>query len=241
MNLRLTEWTRSDYEEFLKFLRLQADEKYRSFHQSLVPNAEDGEILGIRMPKLREIGREIARGNAESFLEVSMPNLYEERMIRGIVTSLLKAESFEKFTERCNAFADEINNWAVCDCFCSGLKDVKRYKKEFFVYLSTYLESENDWKIRFALVIMLDYYLEDEYIDEVLARCDSVKSDYYYVSMAQAWLVATAVAKCRDKTMVYLLNNSLDNVTFNKAIQKCIESRRIDDDTKEYLKSLKRR
>ena len=89
-------------------------------------------------------------------------------------------------------------------------------------------------------MIMLDYYLEEDYIDAVLKRCDDVKNTEYYVSMAQAWLVATAVAKCREKTMAYLHENSLDDATFNKAVQKCIESRRVDDETKEYLRSLKR-
>ena len=88
---------------------------------------------------------------------------------------------------------------------------------------------------------MLDYYLEDEYIDDVLKRCDSVKSTYYYVSMAKAWLVSTALAKYKDRTMEYLHNNSLDDETFNKAIQKCIESRRIDEQTKAYLRTLKRK
>ena len=106
--------------------------------------------------------------------------------------------------------------------------------------LEKYLASENEWEIRVALVIMLDYYLDDEYIDRVLERCDSVKNDAYYVSMAKAWLVATAVAKCKDKAMAYLLDNSLDNDTFNKAIQKCIESRRIDNETKDYLRTLKK-
>ena len=117
----------------------------------------------------------------------------------------------------------------------------KKYKSEFFSYIQTYLDSKDDWKIRIALVVMLDYYLEDEYIDEVLKRCDSVESTYYYVSMAKAWLVAIAVAKCRDKTIEYLHNNSLDDETFNKAIHKCIESRRIDEQTKAYLRTLKRR
>ena len=138
-------------------------------------------------------------------------------------------------------FSTEVDNWAICDCFCAGLKEVKKYKDRFFGYIQKYLDSKNDWKIRIALVVMLDYYLEDEYIDDVLKRCDSVKSTYYYVSMAKAWLVATALAKCKDRTMEYLHNNSLDDETFNKAIQKCIESRRIDEQTKAYLRTLKRK
>ncbi len=240
MNLVNDNWTAADYTEFLQFLRTQADEEYRKFHSTLVPNARDGEILGVRMPKLRQIGKEIVRGNGQSFMAASKPDCYEERMVRGIVTSLMKSDSLEAFAAKCEAFTEEINNWAVCDCFCSGLKEIKKFRAEFFEYLPLYLKSGNCWKIRFALVVMLDYYLDEEYIDRVLALCDSVESDYYYVNMAQAWLVATAAAKCRDKTMAYLLDNSLSDDVFNKAIQKCTESRRIDEQTKKYLKTLKR-
>ena len=199
MNLQLNEWTQSDYLEFVGLLKTQADEKYRNFHSSLVPNAEKSDILGIRMPRLREIGKGISKGNARSFLDVSKPELYEERMVRGIVTGLIKTNDFDDFTALVDNFSNEVDNWAICDCFCAGLKEVRKYKGEFFGYIQKYLASKDDWKIRIALVVMLDYYLEDGYIDEVLKRCDSVKSTYYYVSMAKAWLVSTALAKYKDR------------------------------------------
>lgn len=241
MNLRLEEWTDSDYGEFVCFLKAQADESYRKFHSSLVPNAEKDDILGVRMPRLREIGREISKGNPRSFLKISKSGFYEERMVRGIVTGLIKTADFDDFTSLVDNFAEEVDNWAICDCFCAGLKEVKRYKEPFFDRIKAFLDSGNDWKIRIALVIMLDYYLDDEHIDRVLDRCDSVRSGFYYVNMAQAWLVATAAAKCKDRTLEYLEQSSLDDFTFNKAIQKCIESRRIDEETKAFLRTLKRK
>ena len=132
MNLQLNEWTDSDYLEFVGFLKTQADEKYRNFHSSLVPNAEKSDILGIRMPRLREIGKEVSKGNARSFLDVSKSELYEERMVRGIVTGLIKTKDFDDFTALVDNFADEVDKWAICDCFCTGLKEVKKYKGEFF-------------------------------------------------------------------------------------------------------------
>lgn len=241
MNLSLCEWTNDDYINFVEYLKTFADLKYREFHSSLVPNAEKETFIGIRMPQLRAIAKEISKGNPRAFLKTSTSNYYEERMLKGIVTGLIKPVSFDDFVELCDSFVGNVDNWAICDGFCASLKQVKRYKAEFFDYIQKYLDSGDDWQIRVALVIMLDYYLEDEYIDSVLKRCDSIKSKAYYVSMAQAWLVATAVAKCREKTMHYLHNNSLDDVTFNKAIQKCVESYRIDDDTKAYLRTIKRR
>lgn len=217
-------------------MKSQADVKYREFHSSLVPNEQKESFIGVRMPILRKIGKEISKGNAKSYLKISCSNHYEERMLRGIVTGLIKAESFSELAQLCDSFSEEVNNWAICDCFCSGLKQIKRYKSEFFEHIEKYLNSGNDWKIRIALVVMLNYYLDDEYIDRVLERCDGIKSDYYYVSMAQAWLVSTAVVKCRDKAIAYLRNNNLDGITVKRAIQKCIDSYRIDADTKLMLK-----
>ena len=240
MNLQPEKWTDENFRELIVYLNENADEKYRDFHSSLVPNTDKKEFLGVRMPVLRKIGKDISKGNPKSFLEISSKNIYEIKMLRGIVTGLIKPKDFKEFTLLCDNFTEEINNWALCDSFCSGLKQTKKYKDEFFKYLEKYLNSNNEWKIRFALVIMLNYYLDDEYIDTVLTRCDAVENKAYYVSMAQAWLVATALAKCREKTLDYLHNNSLDDVTFNKAIQKSIESYRIDDETKLYIRTLKR-
>lgn len=240
MNLKPQKWTDENFTELIVYLNENADVKYRDFHSSLVPNTDKKEFLGVRMPILRKIGKEISKGNPKSFLEISIKNVYEIKMLKGIVSGLVKPNSFEEFTLLCDCYVNEIDNWALCDSFCSGLKQTKNYKKDFFEYIKSYLNSNNEWKIRFALVIMLNYYLDNEYIDEVLKRCDEVRAKAYYVSMAQAWLVATALAKCREKTLEYLHNNSLDDVTFNKAIQKSIESYRIDDETKIYIRTLKR-
>lgn len=124
--------------------------------------------------------------------------------------------------------------------FVRDLRKLINIKRNFFDFLSNYLESKNEWYIRFAFVIMLNYYLESEFIDDVLARCDSVNSDKYYILIAQAWMLATAYAKQKEKTHKYFLNNNLNDATFNKAIQKCIESRRVTDDDKKFLRTLKR-
>lgn len=240
MNFSIESWTESDYEKLVEHLKSISDEKYKKFNFSLIPDENPDFMFGVRMPQLRALGKEISKGNANSFLKVSSNEYYEERMLKGIVVGLVKTDNFEEFVSLCNLAVADINNWALCDCFCGGLKQVKKYKEEFFEYLNNYLDSNDVWKIRVALISMLNYYLEDIYIDKVFERCDKVESDYYYVNMAQAWLIATAFVKCEEQTRKYLLNNNLSKFTFNKAIQKCIESRRIDADTKSYLKSLKR-
>ena len=236
----LDNWSADDYNNLTEYLKSHADLKYKAFHSSLIPDDESDSFIGIRMPDMRKIAKEISKENAREFLNISKTEYYEQRIISAIVTGLIKTENFEDFISLVNNFIPKINNWAVCDGFCAGLKEVKKYKIEFFDYLTNYLESKNEWYIRFAFVIMLDYYLDSEFIDAVLARCDSVNSDKYYILMAQAWLIATAYAKQRETTHSYFLNNNLNDATFNKAIQKCIESRRVSDEDKKFLRTLKR-
>lgn len=240
MELKTDNWNREALAELVDFLRENADEKYKSFNSSLIPTADKGMMIGVRLPKLREIGKEISKGDPRGFIAAADSDIYEMILLKGIVIGLIKPNDFEDFCSLCEGYVPLINNWAVCDTFCAGLKYIKKYKSEFFDYLSRYLNSEDPWGIRFALVIMLGKYLEEEYIDRVLDRCDKAKSDSYYVSMARAWLAATAVAKCPKQGVEYMKNNSLDKETFSRAVQKCMDSYRVDEETKIKIKQIKR-
>ena len=241
MNLQVDSWSAQYYAQFVEYLKSFADEKYRSFHSSLVPTEQADTFIGVRMPKLRELGREISKGNPRDYLNLKISGYYEEKMLLGIVTGLIKPKDFDEFVTLADGYIPYISNWALCDCFCSGLKYVKKCRDEFFAHIkSEYLTSENPWAVRTALVLMLDYYLDDGYIDEVLSLTDSVTLDHYYVKMAQAWLIATAVAKCGEKTLEYLKTAKIPDDVFNKAIQKSRESFRVSVETKNYLKTLKK-
>ena len=129
--------TRDNYQ----ILIASADGKYRDFHSSLVPNEEKDRILGVRMPRLREIAKEIGRNDARGFLEICGDDYYEERILRAIVTGLIKPEGFDDLRALSDGFLPYVNSWAVCDCFCSGLKGVKKYRAEFFEHIGEYLSS----------------------------------------------------------------------------------------------------
>ena len=234
-----TEWNTETYADFLDELRSYADSGYRDFQVKLTPGLDKPQMLGVRMPVLRSLGKELSKGDPRGFLKVCGNDYYEEAMLRGIVTGLVKPESYEEFLALADGFLPYVTNWALCDCFCAGLKYVKKCREPFFEHLESLL-SGGDWQKRVALVLMLDYYLDDGYIDRVLARVDAIRSDVYYVSMAQAWLIATALAKCPEQTLRYYRQNSLPDETHNRAIQKAIESRRISDETKKMLRTLKR-
>lgn len=229
---------KDNYNELLDYMRTLADERYKAFHSGLVPDTDN--IMGIRVPVLRTLAKEIAKGDCEGFLQTCGRTYYEEDLLRGIVIANIKAD-YDELVRRVDGFIPYVNNWAVCDTFCTSLKQVKKHKPQFFDHIEAYLSDGNMWSKRVGLILMLCYYIEEDYIDEVLKRCERTISEEYYVMMGRAWLIATAYAKFPDKTKEFLLGSDLDDVTFNKAIQKCIESSRISGEDKAYLRTLKRR
>jgi len=230
-------WTEQDYSEYIEQLKERSDEKYRKFHSGLAGEG-DAELIGVRTPVLRGMAKEIAKGDVEGFLKCCGVQYYEEIVIEGMVIGTLKMP-YEDLYPMVDKYVTKISSWAINDLFCSSLKQVKREKDVWFRHILKYLESDSPWAIRFGLVLMLSYFLEEKYIKEVLARTDKIKNDHYYVKMAQAWLIATAFCKCREETLVYLENNHLSKWVLNKAIQKIRESYRVAEEDKEYLLGLK--
>ena len=196
-------------------LKNLADEKYKKFHSGLCPN--NNNILGVRIPKLRNLAKEISKGDWRKFLEENKNEYYEETMLEGFVIGYAKMELEERF-KLLTTFVPKIDNWAVCDCSCSTFKFVQKNKKEMWEFIKIYLNSSKEFELRFAVIIILDYYLK----------------------MAIAWTLQVAYVKYKEKTIKYLENNKLDNFTHNKAIQKMMESYRIDKKEKEILRSMKR-
>ncbi len=239
MELALKSWNRESYLSYVNYLKSLVDEKYREFHSGLVPGKEN--ILGIRMPILRATAKEVVKGNWREFLELCTSDTYEEVLIKGIVIGLVPVD-YEEFIGLVDGFAPLVDNWATCDSFCNGLKRIKAFKEGFFEHLEDYLCSENPWYIRIALVTMLSFYVEEGFINKVIHRSAAVKSQEYYVRMANAWLVAECYIRFPIITQDFLIEQCpLDNWTYNKAIQKIRESYRISKETKNYLKTLKRR
>ena len=215
-----------------------ADGKYKKFHTGLCPNSN--EIVGVRVPLLRELAKEIvSEGNVERYLENALDNSYEEILLQGIVLGIWKTtiESFTKYLEK---FIPKINSWAVCDVAVAGFKITKKNMEYMWHFIQKYLKSKNEFELRFSIVMMLDFYLTDEYIDEVLQILNNIKHKGYYVKMAVAWTLQVAFVKFPERTMELLEDNKLDDWTHNKALQKIIESYRVDDETKSIIKTMKR-
>ena len=167
-------------------------------------------------------------------------DVYEELLLKSFVVAKLKTDDETKRADVRNIVA-AIDNWANCDMFVARCKFIGKDREKWFDYLTEYLESDKEYDLRFAIVAMMTYYLTDEYIDRVLALSSKVKSDKYYVKMAVAWLMATALCKFPDKALDVIKSNVLDVWTHNKALQKARESFRIDKSQKDYLNTLKRK
>ena len=233
------DWTKEKYEIFRKELFAQAEETYRDFNAKLL--CSDLPVIGLRVPFLRKMVKEIAKKDGVGFLRVCGTDTYEERLLYGLVAAALPV-SYGDFLPYCDHYTEHLaENWAHCDIFCSSVKkSIKGHEKNFFEHIEKYLCSENPWAIRMGLVMMLSNYLTEEYLAEVLKRTDSVSSEHYYIRMAQAWLLATVWVKDRTRMLSYIENCHLDDWTWNKFIQKCCESYRVSAEDKAFLRSLKR-
>ena len=213
------------------------DLKFKEFHSSLCPNVD--KIIGVRTPKLKEIAKQIAKENYEEFLQNAQDEYYEELVLQGLVIGYAKI-SIEDTFKYLEEFVPKINSWAVCDVTCANLKITKKYMEEMWNFLEKYINSKKEYEIRFALVMYLDYFLTDEYIDDILRKIDKITNKEYYVQMAIAWLVSIAYIKQKEKTEVFLQNNKLDKFTQNKSIQKICESYRVSNEDKEKVRKYKK-
>lgn len=208
------------------------DEKYREFHSRLVPTVNADKIIGVRVPILRRLARQAVKEKANV-----LTDYYEERMIKGFMIGYEKCP-LEKHLSDLKDFIPLIDNWAVCDCVCSTLKFTEKNREQVWEFLLPYLNG-SEYEVRFAVVMMIDYYLVDEYINRVLDCFLSIKRDEYYINMAVAWALSVAFVKYESLVMAIIENRKLDPWTHNKAIQKIRESNRVDRKTKDRLNLLK--
>lgn len=232
-------YAKKEYTELITKLEQYADIKYKAFNDSLVPGIRPS--YGIPVPRLRALAKELAQGDWQGYLACAEDTTNEERMLQGFVIGYIKCE-FPVFLQCLSHFIPKIDNWAVCDTVAATLKQVKKHLPEFLDFLRPYLSATEEFQLRFAVVMLMDYYLTPAYIDMVLDTLCHVAHDGYYVKMAVAWALSVCFVKFRDKTLPVIQNNGIsDNFTHNKAIQKICESYRISQEDKQLLRGMKRR
>lgn len=213
-----------------------SDPTYRDFHAGLIPNISPETILGVRVPALRKLAREL-RGSAEAqeFMAALPHEYYDENCLHGLLINDIK--DFGATVSALDAFLPYVDNWAVCDLISP--RSFKSRPPELPAHVRRWLESSHSYTVRFGIGVLMSFYLDEDFepaqLEAVAERC----CEEYYVNMMVAWYFATALAKQPEAALPYIENRRLSRWTHNKAIQKSIESRRIPDETKAYLKTLR--
>lgn len=230
-------WNKENYQKFLDYLDKNKDLKYREFHYKLL---KDNSInfIGVRTPILKNIAKQISKTNYIEFIKLNTLKTYEEKTIYGLLLGYLKI-GFNDLLNLIDNYLINIDNWATCDLTCANLKIFKKNKESGFNYLKNKTNSNNIWIQRFVIVIFLDYFLCDKYIDDVLKIISSIDTNEYYVEMAIAWLLATAYINYQDKVLNLLKNGKISKNIINLTIKKANESYRITQDKKKIIKNLK--
>lgn len=221
------------------------DFEYAKFNKKLCPDTNK-EIIGIRLPILRKIAKEFAKKEEwKNYLDEAI-NIYddkyfEEVILQGLIIGYAKIDLNEKL-KYIKAFIPKIDSWAISDTVIPTFKFKEYDLEKVWKFTLPYTKSDKEFEIRFAVIMMLDYFLTEEYVDRVIAQLDKIKTDKYYAQMAIAWTLAEIGIRFSDKAMVYLnIENRLDKFTYNKTLQKMIESYRVDDSTKSLLRQMKRK
>ena len=212
--------------------------EYQAFTSKLLPGVEH--ILGVRLPELRKLAKKLAKDNWKEYLKEASDDSMEEIMLQGMTLGYARGDLQEKepFLRR---FIPKIDNWSVCDSCCATIKLAKEQPKEMWEFLQEYIHSEKEYEIRFVLAQLLYYYVNQEYLLQVLEEIDSISNKSYYVQMAQAWAVSICYRDFPKETEPFLKQNHLDDFTHNKALQKIVESLKVSKEEKEYIRSLKRK
>ena len=216
---------------------LNKDDSYRAFHEKLVPTINN--ILGLRGPKAKEIAKKYANTDTGNEFLNSLPHTYyDENLVHGYMLGYLNADT-EALKSRIVDFLPYVDNWAVCDSMVCGLKRFFKDIDKVADFIFSCLKSDKIYTVRFGIVSLLSYYINDKYIDRVIESTVNINSEEYYIKMANAWLYSVMLVKKYEKTLSIIENKLLDRWTHNKAIQKSIESFRITNEQKDYLRTLR--
>lgn len=220
---------------YRKLQELQ-DLKYRELQIRIIPTADPGSIIGVRTPELKAIAKEMLKaGDFAGFLK-ELPHAYfEENQLHAFILSGMK--DFDNCIAEVEKFLPYVDNWATCDQMSP--KIFKKHKEELLGHIKEWIGSGKTYTVRFGVGMLMEHFLDDDFDPEYPELAAGIRSEDYYVNMMIAWYFATALAKQYESVLPYIEGKRLDDWTHNKAIQKSVESRRITEEQKLYLKTLR--
>ncbi len=212
------------------------DDKYRDFQAKLVPNISPDTIIGVRTPDMRKIAKEVFNSDLKDGFLAELPHrYYEENLVHFFVVALIK--DFDECIEAVEAFLPYIDCWPVSDQ--ATPKSFKKQHERLLPYIRKWIASEHVYTARFGIRMLMNEYLGDDFREEYLSLVASKQGEDYYLRMMVAWYFATALAKRYDESVRYIEEKKLDEWVHKKAIQKALESYRVTEEHKVYLKSLR--
>lgn len=213
------------------------DEKYAEFQAKLTPSVPREAFIGVRVPLVRKLAKELKGSEAAyAFLRCLPHDYYDENILHSLLISELK--DYDVCLAETKRFLPFIDNWAVCDILSP--KIFRKHRPELLEEIISWAASKDEYTVRFGIEMLMSHFLDDAFKPDYLAIPAGVVRDEYYINMMLAWFFATALSKQWDSTIPYLRENMLGTWVHNKTIQKAIESYRITDGQKEYLRSLRR-
>lgn len=217
-----------------ELMKLQ-DKEYREFQAKLIPTVDIDYFIGVRTPELRKYAKQLAkREDISEFLSALPHDYFDENQLHAFIISEMK--DYDKCLEELNSFLPYVNNWATCDQMSP--KIFKKNHKELLKSIKVWIKSKEVYTVRFAIGMLMEHFLNDDFDKKYPEMVSKVRSDEYYINMMIAWYFATALAKQYDSVIPYIENKKLDEWTHKKTIRKAVESYRITPEQKAYLKTL---
>jgi len=222
-------------EKIKQYLLANQDKKYRDFTLPLIPNIDASTFIGVRLPIIKKYAKDLDIDSREEFIKELPHQYHEENILHAFILSNIK--DYDEFIYKVDKFLPFVSNWSTCDTICN--KYLVKYKDKLIKEIYQWLKSKEIYRVRYAVKCLMNYYLGDDHKDEYIAKVKEVKLEDYYVRMMIAWYLATGLAKNYDSFIKVIEDKSFDTFTHNKTIQKAIESYRVSDEHKDYLRTLK--
>lgn len=227
---------RQDYQALRERIESLVDPDYQLFQQKLVPTVNN--LLGVRIPVLRKLAVELAAGDWRGYLAAARADSYEEAMLQGMVIARAKMSPTERI-ELIEAFLPRVDNWAVCDIFCGELKFAAKNQPQLLELLLRCADKQETFSVRFATVMLMQYYLDDAYFKRSLRLFVQMDQEEYYIAMAVAWAISVCFVKHRTETLALLQQGALRPRTQRMALQKIVESRQVSAEDKQLMRTLR--
>ena len=218
-----------------EYLLSQQDIKYRNFTLPLIPNVDEKTFIGVRLSVIKKYAKDLPEKDRLEFLKDLPHQYHEENILHAFILSNMK--DYNMFINYVNQFLPYVSNWSVCDTICN--KNLTKYRPELIEEIYKWLKSNELYRVRYAVKCLMNYYLGDDFKEEHLLKVREVKLDDYYVEMMIAWYLATGLAKNYETFVKVIKEKWFNKSIHNKAIQKAVESFRVSDEHKAYLKTLK--